>query len=633
MIRIVSPSRWPGSCHRCVTRCKRRIRQRERATALRMRLPGRRTFDADRVEWHVGSRFGIGRFRPALINRDPQPVWNREHTICMVFYGELHSQGADAQGTELQTRPRSDSHRLDCAATALHLYETRGEGFVQMLNGSFALALWDSREQKLIVANDRYGLRPLYHARAGTAHLWASSPKAILSHPAYQSALSRSVNLAAMADFLCLNIPQGNETIYAGIDEMPPATLTVCQDEQARHRQYWELCFRDTESSRSTGEYVAELVHLLRQAAQRRQRTNGNTADLKAGLLLSGGHDSRVILSVLAKDDLTAFTFGVPYCDDVRFARRAAEASGICHVTLGIKADYLARFAETGIQRTEDLISCALFHGISVYDQAATRVNALITGSAGEDIFGHFCRDPQSPFWGESFSVDRYYDSKKIMSDLDLKHLATPACYQSLRGLARARFHQDMAGCPSEVQTNRIDYWSIRQQQRRLYNRLQSLFPENLEFRPLYYDNDLIDFVQTIPPSKRWGEGSIYRQVLLHTAPDLARLPFTTTCGLGLGASPQQIERRRARRKHWRKWYRTAYRLSRGHMPVVRTNGLYADYDTWFRHELKGWVKSVLMDPRTLRSRILEGLSDQADGQRAPTGQANDPTDRSADQL
>ena len=192
------------------------------------------------------------------------------------------------------------------------------------------------------------------------------------------------------------------------------------------------------------------------------------------------------------------------------------------------------------------------------------------------------------------------------MSDPDLKRLVAQEYYQSMQGLARARFHQDMNRCPSEIRTNQIDYWSITQQQRRLYNRLPGLFPETLEFRPLYYDNDLIDFVQTIPPSRRWGEGSIYRQVLLHTAPELAQLPFTTTCGLGLGASHQQIERRRAHRKRWRAWYRSAYRLSRGHLPSLPLPAafggaaLYADYGAWFRHELRSWVESILLDPRTL---------------------------------
>jgi asparagine synthase (glutamine-hydrolysing) len=505
---------------------------------------------------------------------------------------------------------------LDAANLALDLYEIKGETFVRDLNGNFALALWDSREQKFIVANDRYGLRPLYRARVGSAHLWASSPKAILAHPAFQIAGSRTVNLAALADLLCLNIPQGCDTIYAGIDEAPPASLAVWQGGQMRHNQYWDLHFQEQETGRPTQEYVAELVHLLRQAAQRMQVASSNTDTRKAGLLLSGGHDSRVILSALASVNkragsdaptaLTAYTFGVPECDDVRFARRAAETAGVRHQVLEIEADYLSKFALTGIKRTEDLISCAMFHGISVYDQAATHTHALITGSAGEDIFGHFCRDPHDEFWGEGFTVNRYYDSKRIMTDQDLKRLTTPDYFRQMQGLAKARFHQDMARYPSAVHTHQIDYWSIKQQQRRLYNRLPSLFPENLEFRPLYYDNDLIDFVQTLPPSMRWGEGSVYKQVLLSTAPGLARLPFTTTCGLGLAVSYQKIERRRAYRKRWRRWYRSAYRLSRGHLPSLplprtfKGNRLYADYDTWFRHDLRDWVESILMDPRTL---------------------------------
>jgi hypothetical protein len=241
-----------------------------------------------------------------------------------------------------------------------------------------------------------------------------------------------------------------------------------------------------------------------------------------------------------------------------------------------------------------------MFHGVSVYDQVASQVNVLVTGSAGEDIFGHFARDPDSEFWGAGFSVDRYYDAKKIMTDAQLDQLVNPAYGKMIKGLARARFHRDFERYSSRHTTHIIDYWSIKQQQRRLYNRLASLFPDNLEFCPLFYDNDLIDFVQTVPHSMRWGKGSIYAQVLPRVAPELARLPLTTTLGLSLNADRRQVARRKEARRRWRQWYRRVDRLTRGLLPPVRTPSLYAHYGSWFRHELRDWAESILLDARTL---------------------------------
>jgi asparagine synthase (glutamine-hydrolysing) len=561
------------------------------------------------IEWYGDSTLGIGRCRPALINRAPQPAWNEERTIAVVFHGELF--GCE----ELYRSLRKKGHSLSGTSHAewvVHLYEEKGDAFVQELNGGFALALWDRPRQKLIVANDRYGLRPLYHARLGGVYLWASSPKAILANPAFH----RQINLAAMADLLGLGIPQGNDTMFEGIDEALPGSLAVCQNGQVRYELYWDLTLQEEETGIPADDYLDELVSLLKQAAERRQ-----PGELKTGLLLSGGFDSRVVLSVLDRKGLETFTFGTPHCDDVRFARQVTQAMNVRHVVLEIKPDYLETFAPIGIRRMDDLVNCDQFHGISVYDQIASRVHALITGSVGEDIFGQFVRDPQDEFWSTGFSADRYYDTKCIMADAELEQLLKPAYLRSLKGLARARFHRDFERYPSRHITHKLDYWCVRHQQRRLYTRLSSLFPDNLEFRPLYLDNDLIDFVQTVPPSMRWGEGSIYKQVLLREAPELARIPLTTTSGLPLDASHTQIVRHKKSRAHWRRWLSRARKLSAGLIPPLRNAKRYVDYDRWLRHELRSWAESILLDARTLDrdywnpSAIVKMMQDHIQGQ------------------
>ncbi|MFO0752907.1 MAG: asparagine synthetase B [Thermodesulfovibrionales bacterium] len=533
------------------------------------------------VEWFSGPGFSMGRCRPALINRPPQPAWNEEKTVCVLFHGELFGAGAVRRALEREGHRFSEDSPAELTA---HLYEEKGDDFVRALNGSFSLMLWDARKEKLIIANDRYGLRPLYCARRNGKYLWASSPKAILA----DSGFPRTVNHAALTDFLCLGVPQSNDTMFAGIDELEPASMVICQGHRVSWRKYWDIAFEEEETGISPDAYLEELLFLLRQSAERRQ---GDA--LRMGFLLSGGMDSRIVLSVLRKDALKTFTFGVPLCPDVQYARMAAQAANVFHSFHEIRPDYLKTFAAAGIERTEDLINCNQFHGISIYDEVALQVDALTTGSVGEDIFGHFNKDPRSRFWGKGFTADRYYDMKSVTTDNEVQQLVTPSLFRQVKGLARARFHADFGKYRSAHVSHRVDYWGMRQQQRRLYARLAALFPDTLEFRPLFFDNDVVDFAGTLPPSLRWGENSLYRRVLLQAAPSMARIPATTTGGLPLDATHLQM------RSHEKRLRRRRF-LSRltGGLLAAGQKCFYVDYDTWLKRDLRTWAETILLSPK-----------------------------------
>lgn len=539
------------------------------------------------VQWYGGPGFAMGRCRPALVNQAAQPTWNEDHTICVVFHGELF--GKDTQRRALQESGHQfsqDSH----AEFVIHLYENMGEAFIHELNGNFAMALWDNGQRKLLIANDRYGLRPLYTALSGGRYIWASAPKAILADTSFP----RKVNLAAMADFLRLGFPQGNDTMFEGIDELPPASLVICQNGHVRSQQYWDLQLQEEETAIPADDYLDEMITLLGQAAERQY--NG---ELSVGLLLSGGLDSRIALSLLKQDSIKTFTYGIPFCDDVRFARQVAEVAGVPHFVLEIRPDYLRDFAWIGIERTEDLINCDKFHSIGVYGQISTHVDTLITGSTADSILGRFAYNPQDDFWCEEFSMDRHYAKHRILSDDDWERLIEPAYFRQIKGLARSRLLRDYEKYPSRHTSNRFDYWNIQQANRRLWNRLASLFPDDLGFRPIFFDNEVVDFAQTIPPSLRWGDNSVYRRTILRIAPELAKLSSTTTHGLSLRVNHAQITRYKARHTQFRRCRRRLSKFTRGLIPPGKKS-FYVDYSSWLRHELRDWVETVLLDPRTL---------------------------------
>ena len=549
----------------------------------------RRSDREAKVEWYTRPGFAIGRCKPVLINQTSQPAWNEDRTICAFFHGEIFGYEELKRSLERKGHRFADNGH---AEFVVHLYEEQGDAFIHALNGGFALALWDSRQHRLIIANDRYSLCPIYAAQSGGKYLWASAPRAILA----RNTFSRQLNLAAMADLLCVRMPQCNDTIFEGIEELPPASMVICQAGQVCHHRYWDLAFQQEETGISADDYLDELSFLVKQSADRRQ-----TDELGKGLLLSGGLDSRLLLSTLGPDSVTAFTFGTPFCDDIRFARRVAKVANVPHVILEVRPDFLETFAWTAIGRIEDLVSCDYFTGICVYDEIAPQVDVLFMAHVCEDLLGHVERDPGSEFWADGFSVDRYYDSKSIMTDGELERLVRPAYFREMRGLARSRFHRDFGRCPSRHITHKADYWGIMQQQRRLYNRLAgSLLPDDLQYRPVFFDNDLVDFAQTIPPSLRWGEGSLYKQAMLRLAPKMAEIPFTTTYGLPLNVTHAQVARHRRQRRRWRRWRHRLSRVSNGVIPPMSGTDSYVDYDGWLKRELRGWAESILLDSQTL---------------------------------
>jgi asparagine synthetase B (glutamine-hydrolysing) len=513
----------------------------------------------------------LARRRPDLVNLQAQPAWNRNRTICALFEGELFGDGT-AGGS--------------FADLVVRLYEQRGDAFVEALNGSFVLAIWDAPRRRLLLANDRYGMRPLYTACHRGRHLWASSPSALLVDPTFP----RSLHVGALADFLALSLPQAGDTLFDGIEEVPPASLVVCEHGKVRRREYWDLQFQEQETGVGIDDCADGIVEHLRRAAARRQ---GGT--LAAGLLLSGGFDSRLVLAAMRPDGLRTFSFGMEGCNDHRYAQRVAKLAGVSHRSMIVQPDYLSEYAAAAVRCTGDLLNCTYYHGISIFPDIAREVNALVTGSVGEDVFGHFSRDPSSERWGAGFTLDRYYDVKSIASDDELAVLIDPCWFREIRGLARARFQADMARCQSSHVTHRLDYWSVRQQQRRLWCRLSQLFPENLAFRPIFLDNDLVDFAQTLPRSQRWGEHSAYRRALQRLHPKLAALPATTTHGLPLTAGPRAVKRAlRVKTLQGR-----LSKLSRSVIPPPRGNG-FMDYDAGFRGPLSGWINEILADPRTM---------------------------------
>ena len=253
-----------------------------------------------------GSNFTLGARRLAILDLEHgrQPMANEYETIWAAQNGELYDY------PEVRASLLANGHRLltKCDTEVLpHLWEEHGKDLVQHIDGMFAVALWDDREQTGLLARDRMGKKPLYYLQLGDALYFASEIKALLTVPGF----SPQINLEALHHYLSFKHVPHPLSIFTGIHMLPPAhRLLYRPGEALRIDRYWEVSFEPDESLEHADEeeLVDELLSLLRDGVRRRLR-----ADVSVGFFLSGGVDS-ALSTVLAAEEsshqIKTFTLG-----------------------------------------------------------------------------------------------------------------------------------------------------------------------------------------------------------------------------------------------------------------------------------------------------------------------------------
>ncbi|RLG47570.1 MAG: asparagine synthase (glutamine-hydrolyzing) [Thermoproteota archaeon] len=216
-----------------------------------------------------------------------QPVSNEDKTKFAVLDGEIYER------SKWESFLKAKGHKLNSSSGAgilPHLYEEFGEGFVQKVRGEFAFAIWDEREQKLILGRDNAGCKPLYYFAQDDSLTFASEIKAILQDERYE----RRVSLDGLNCFLTYSYVPWPDTLFEGIKQVPPGHILVARPGKIELRSYWE--FRYQHLKRQSEEYYAERLYELMEEAVRVR-----CEDLDSiGSYLSGGLDSSTLVGLLA---------------------------------------------------------------------------------------------------------------------------------------------------------------------------------------------------------------------------------------------------------------------------------------------------------------------------------------------
>jgi len=245
-----------------------------------------------------------------------QPIGNEDDTIQVILNGEIYNYrelAAELQAAGHVFKTNSDTE------TIVHGYEQWGDDVVKHLRGMFGIAILDTRKNRLLVARDRFGIKPVYWTERDGLFLFASEIKSLLVHPA----VSRSVDWKAVGEYLTLRYPLGPGTMFAGIQRLPSAGLMVVDPDGVKESSYWQMPY-DQPAITTMEEAEHEMEASLRDAVN-----SHLVSDVPLGLFLSGGVDSTSMLafmSELSSKPVKTFTanLGDNLTTDVAAARDAA---------------------------------------------------------------------------------------------------------------------------------------------------------------------------------------------------------------------------------------------------------------------------------------------------------------------
>jgi asparagine synthase (glutamine-hydrolysing) len=355
----------------------------------------------------VSPPVGLGHRRLSIIDLSPaghEPMSNEDGTIWMVFNGEIY----DFKG--LIARVHRKGHTLksdtDCEPI-IHLYEDEGFASVRHLNGMFAFAIWDGRQERLWLVRDRLGVKPLHYYWDGKLLVFGSEIKAILSDPD----IPREIDPEALELYLTLNYIPAPWTIYRNIRKLLPGHYLVFEKGKLSTASYWDVpligkppqqpCPGEAGSMHQSKERLKELL----EASVKRRLI----ADVPLGAFLSGGIDSSIIVGLMARNStrpVKTFSIGyhdLPAFDETRYAREVAQFHQTDHheFKLGYR-DILDAFPKVLENFDEPFADSSAVPTYIVSRETRNHVTVALSGDGGDELFAGY-RMYQGEFWS------RYY--------------------------------------------------------------------------------------------------------------------------------------------------------------------------------------------------------------------------------
>jgi len=356
--------------------------------ALRHRGPDDRHTYLDHYQDGEGRQTGVGlgfrRLSIIDVEGARQPMTNEDKSLWLVFNGEIYNFH------DLRRRLEGGGHRFAThgdGETILHLYEDIGTDCFQYLNGMFAIALWDAKRNRLILARDRLGKKPLYYSIQNDRILFASELKSFAETPGWKPELEPS----AIDDFLTYQYIPHPKTIWKNVHKLPPGHFAIYEQGRLTVNRYWDFD-PSRERNISQSQAIESLRELLNDSVAKRLQS-----DVPLGAFLSGGIDSSLIVALAQRQrdtPLRTFTIGFPDkdFDESGYAAEVAQFLGTDHTRFEVVPDGVHVIDKLVWHYDEPFGDSSAIPTWYLSELTRSQVTVALSGDGGDELFAGYDR-------------------------------------------------------------------------------------------------------------------------------------------------------------------------------------------------------------------------------------------------
>ncbi len=355
-------------------------RLRAMCDAIRHRGP-----DSDGYFLGAGVAMGMRRLSIIDVAGGDQPISNEDGTITVVFNGEIYNhhqlrRELTAAGHRFTTR--SDTEVL------VHLYESHGPEMVRRLQGMFAFSIWDARKQRLFLARDRTGMKPLNYALRGDGIVYCSELRALYAFDRSELRIAPG----AVMEYLAFGYIPDPDTVFEGVRKLPAGHFLLWSPGRDVHvSRYWTPPMPDP-SLRDEGELVEELRRRLESAV-----VSHLESEVPLGAFLSGGTDSSAVVALMcrhASGRVKTFSIGFAEAayDESPAARAVATQLGTEHTELRVLPDVEQILESIAVMFDEPFADSSAIPTCLVAQLARGAVTVALSGDGGDELFGGYTR-------------------------------------------------------------------------------------------------------------------------------------------------------------------------------------------------------------------------------------------------
>lgn len=468
---------------------------------------------------------GLGHRRLAIIDLSPaghQPMLTGDGRFVITYNGEVYNfqeLRIELEAAGCQFRSRTDSE------VVLHAWALWGIKALDRFNGMFAFAIWDRREKQLTLARDRYGVKPLYYANLSRTFVFGSEVKALLKHPAMQSAIDEE----ALLEYMTFQNFFTDRTLFKDVRLLPAGCwLSLAPGRKDPVvRRYWDYSFTEPDAPRSMDDYADELDGIFQQAVSRQL-----VSDVPIGAYLSGGMDSGSITAVAARqiENLRTFTIGFDLhsasgielgFDERSVAEHMSYLFKTEHYEMVLKAGDMERVLPRMVWHLEEPRVGQSYPNFFAAQLAGKFGKVVLAGSGGDELFGGYPWRYYRAVVNDNFEqyVDKYYKYwQRLIPNTVIRDVFQPIWSKVNKVWTRDIFRDVFSHHLSNL-TRPEDYinHSLYLEAKTFLHGLLVVedklsMAHGLETRVPFLDNQIVDFAMQLPISAKLGNlGEVIR--------------------------------------------------------------------------------------------------------------------------